>query len=741
MATLHFTCNSMNLKPLITLCSSLLSVLAPSYLLAQQTTLALQRTANVEVLDEENNAFSFPWTGGFNFNQVSACDLNNDNVKDLVIFDRSGNRLILLNFNGTSENPSWQHNIDAEPLFPKCENFLLMRDFNCDGREDIFTYSNSGIKVYKNEGFSGSGPQFSLYTPQLRSSYNSLMVDVYNLPVDIPSIDDIDGDGDLDFLVFNLLGSCVEYHRNMAQEQLGRCDTLVLRFESDNWGRFTESFSTNEVTLNDTCNSFGGGRYDIRHAGSSIASFDADGDGDKELLLGDIAYRTLTKLINGGTPTNAQITDQVGEYPDNSVAVNLAIFPAAYFVDINQDGKRDLIVSPNSASGSENYRCFLYYKNEGAENQPVFNFQNNTLFSAQTLDFGEGSIPHFFDYNADGKKDIIVGNYGYFLPTGDYKTQLALLENTSTAEQIGFKLVNRNYTTAGTLAGIAVNFHPTTGDLDGDGDADLLLGASDGRLYEYENTALPGNPANFVFADPFFEDIDAGTYSAPCIVDLDQDGKQDLLIGTREGTIQFYRNTTNGSSPVMELQTLNFGNISTALPGESNGFCTPFVFRKNGLFYLICGSSSGVIRLFGPVDLTSGATFPQLDSVILGDRLGIRTSIALNDLDDDGNPEAVVGNYSGGLLFYKGIFPTWMASSNDEVEFNIYPNPGTDQITIDYADVLPAMVSVYDVSGRLFFNKPLDATRKVTDMPSAPGVYFIKIQSRNETRCQKWIRK
>jgi hypothetical protein len=127
--------------------------------------------------------------------------------------------------------------------------------------------------------------------------------------------------------------------------------------------------------------------------------------------------------------------------------------------------------------------------------------------------------------------------------------------------------------------------------------------------------------------------------------------------------------------------------------------------------------------------------------VILGDRLGIRTSIALNDLDDDGNPEAVVGNYSGGLLFYKGIFPTWMASSNDEVEFNIYPNPGTDQITIDYADVLPAMVSVYDVSGRLFFNKPLDATRKVTDMPSAPGVYFIKIQSRNETRCQKWIRK
>lgn len=740
MATLHFIRIYMNVKQIQQILVVAISLAPPVFLNAQQTIVALQRSANVEVLNEDNLPFDFPWTGGFNFNQLSTCDLNNDNVKDLVIFDRSGNRLTLLNYTGTPGNPAWQHNIDAEPLFPKCENFLLMRDFNCDGKEDIFTFSNSGMKVYKNEGFAGSGPQFSLYTSQLRSAYNSLLIDVYTLPVDIPSIDDIDGDGDLDFLVFNLLGSCVEYHRNMAQEQLGRCDTLVLRFESDNWGRFTESFSTNEVVLNDTCNSFGGGRYDLRHAGSSIASFDADADGDKELLLGDIAYRTLTKLINGGTATNAQITAQVPEYPDNSDAVNLAIFPAAYFVDIDQDGKRDLIVSPNSVSGSENYRCFLYYRNEGADNQPEFTYQNNTLFSSQTLDFGEGAIPHFFDYNADGKKDLLVGNYGYFLPTGDYKTQLALLENTSTIDQISFKLINRNYTTAGTLAGIAVNFHPTTGDLDGDGDADLLLGASDGRLYEYENTALPGNPANFVFADPFFEDIDAGTYSAPCVVDIDQDGKQDILVGTREGTIRYYRNTTNGSAPVMELQTENFGAISTALPGESNGFCTPFVFRKNGLFYLICGSSSGVLRLYGPIDLTPGSTFPQLDSVFLGDRLGIRSSISLSDLDDDGNPEAVVGNYSGGLFFYQGIFPT-LTASPDDVDFKIYPNPGTDHITVDISDVLPALVSVYDVSGRLLINSPLDATRKISNMPSKPGVYFIKIQTPNETRCQKWIRK
>jgi hypothetical protein len=253
-----------------------LLVLKSSQIEAQQTVLALQRDVSTLVFNEDSLNLQFPWTGGFNTCQVSTCDINNDNVKDLIIFDRSGNRLSLLEFTGSPGNPSWKHNIDAEPWFPACTEFMLMRDFNCDGKEDVFTYSNSGIRVYRNDGFNGNGPQFSLYATQLQSNNNGLMIDVYTLPIDVPSIDDIDGDGDLDLLVFNLLGSCVEYHRNMAQENLNRCDTLVLKFQSDNWGNFTESFSTNEVILNDTCNSFGGGRFDLRHAGSAITSIDTD---------------------------------------------------------------------------------------------------------------------------------------------------------------------------------------------------------------------------------------------------------------------------------------------------------------------------------------------------------------------------------------------------------------------------------------------------------------------------------
>ncbi len=726
------------MKKFLLLVSLLINIFG-NILYSQQTTLALQRNAGIQVFNEDSLLLPYPWTGGFNFCQIGTCDVNNDNQKDLVIFDRSGDRVTLLQFNGTPGNPSWIQNIEAEPNFPDVQHFMLMKDFNCDGREDIFAFFNSGIRVFKNEGFNGTGPQFSLYMEQLKTSVNNNPIDIFTIPVDVPAFEDLDSDGDLDLLVFNILGSCVEYHRNYAQENFNRCDSLVLKLETDNWGRFTESFSTNEVVLNDTCDGFGGGRFgQIRHAGSALTVFDSDGDNDYDLMLGDIAYRTLTKLINGGTSSNALITSQTPNYPDNTTFVNLAIFPAGFYIDVDQDGKRDLVVAPNSETGSENYRSFLYYKNNGADNSPEFNYQSNTLFSSSTLDFGEGAIPYFFDHNLDGKKDLLVGNYGYFLPTGDYKPQVALLENISDETEIRFQLKNRNYATAGNLAGISVNFHPTAGDQDNDGDQDLLLGASDGRMYHFENTALPGNPANMVFITPAFEDIDVGTFATPCLFDVDQNGRIDLLVGNRNGKISYYKNTSTGNSPVLELQTEEFGDVNTALTGEPNGFSTPFMFRKSGVTYLISGSQNGFFELYGNIDNNLDGQFELLDSTFLGNRFGERTSITLADLNDDGNPEAVIGNYAGGITFFNGIFPTLIENQTKE-SFKLYPNPGQNEIYISANSSTNAEVSVLDLSGRLLSTENISLPGKLSRVPNMKGLYLIRIANSETNQTLKWI--
>lgn len=736
MAFLHIL--SFRMKKILLL-AALIITNFNTILYSQQTILALQRSAEIGVWNEDSVRLNYPWTGGFNFCQVGTCDVNNDDQKDLVFFDRSGDRVTLLEFTGTPGNPSWKQNIEAEPNFPDAQHFMLMKDFNCDGLEDIFTFYNSGIRVFKNDGFSGTGPQFSLYKDQLKTEVNNNQIDIFCIPVDVPALEDLDSDGDLDLLVFNILGSCVEYHRNMAQENFNRCDTLVLQLETENWGRFTESFSTNEVLLNDTCESFGGGRFSQeRHAGSALTVFDSDGDNDFDLLLGDIAYRTLTKLINGGTSTNALITSQSPNYPDNTTFVNLSIFPAGFYIDIDQDGKRDLIVAPNSETGSENYRCFLYYLNDGQDNSPVFQYQGNTVFVNESLDFGEGAIPYFFDYNLDGKKDLLVGNYGYFLPSGDYKPQVALLENQSDATEIRFKLKNRNYASAGNLAGISVNFHPTTGDLDNDGDQDLLLGASDGRMYHFENTALPGNPANMAFITPAFEDIDVGTYASPCLFDVDQNGRIDLIVGNRDGKISYYKNTSTGNSPVLELQTDQFGGVNTALPGEPNGFSTPFLFRKSGVTYLMSGSQNGYFELYGNIDNNLTGQFELLDSTFLGNRFGERTSITLTDLNDDGNPEAVIGNYAGGITFFNGIFPT-LIDNPVNASFKLFPNPGENEIYISATHSTKANVTVLDIGGRILSTEITSLPGKLSFVPDMKGLYLIQITSPEINQTLKWI--
>ena len=89
-----------------------------------------------------NNA----WNGGVNSAQFSEIDLNLDGIKDIIIFDRSGNKLSpYLNVNGNFIfSPEYRN------LFPTIASWILLVDYNCDGKQDIFTYQNAGIAVYTN---------------------------------------------------------------------------------------------------------------------------------------------------------------------------------------------------------------------------------------------------------------------------------------------------------------------------------------------------------------------------------------------------------------------------------------------------------------------------------------------------------------------------------------------------------------------------------------------------------------
>jgi hypothetical protein len=142
-------------------------------LIAQQTTLALFRNDSVRVLNQFDSLLASPWTGGYNFCQVGELDINLDGTKDILVFDRSGDRVIPLIYAGNGNEVNYKHDFQAAYKFPHLEHFALSHDFNCDGKEDLFTYNNTGFQIYKNTSNPSAGLQFDLYVNSLESDYGS----------------------------------------------------------------------------------------------------------------------------------------------------------------------------------------------------------------------------------------------------------------------------------------------------------------------------------------------------------------------------------------------------------------------------------------------------------------------------------------------------------------------------------------------------------------------------------------
>jgi hypothetical protein len=697
------------------------------------------------------------WAGGLNFVQVSDVDLNGDGLKDLFLFDRSGNTVTtLMNTGGQGTNAYRLERPDnASATYSGLHDWALFRDYDCDGKADLFTQGQAGFGVYRNTSV-GDTPSFELITSRVNSRYVSpsgtgTLANLYVSQVDLPAIDDIDGDGDLDVLTFSLLGSYMEYHKNLSMELYGTCDSLVFELRNKCWGYFAENFNNNSVTLDTPCDfnvpnpELGeqGDRPEATedteraHAGSTILSLDLNGDGVKEVLIGDISYNNLVGLYNGGSIEEAYMIQEDTLFPSYDNSVDLALFPAGYYVDVDQDGKRDLLVGGNATSLSENKRSLWYYTNTGTDSSPVFEHQQEDLFQERMIDVGEGAFPVFFDHDRDGLMDLIVANHGYFAAGGVYTGKLALFRNTGTMDEPSFELITDDYMGLST-SGIGISMYPAFGDVDGDGDLDMYIGDLQGRIHAYRNTGGPGT-AQFELLQPNVtnssgEPLDVGQFATPVFEDLDGDGLLDLLIGERNGNLNHYRNTGSASLPVWSLVNENVGGVSTVEWWNVTGYSVPSVFRNaSGERELLLGSESGWLYHYGAIDNNLNGTWTLLDSTFLNVRDGIRTGVALHDLTGDGELELIIGNYRGGLSFW-GSEPilAGIGEMNTASGLRLAPNPaaGTVEVTLVQEMIGNWQLDVVNGQGQVVMSRSGSGQRLVVDVEGlANGVYTLRVSS------------
>ena len=265
------------------------------------------RDTTISVM-ENANGFKHAWVGGINAMQPSEIDLNLDGINDLILFDRTGNKLTpFLDINGEYIFAPEYRSAFSNHL----HDWVIFADYNCDGKQDILTYSSGGIAVLKNT--STTSLSFNMVTSLLLSDYGTTNINLYVSAVDIPAISDIDNDGDLDILTFSIIGGFVEYHRNMAMELTGSCDTLAFQYEKACWGNFFEGLNSYLINCTacspDSCSpAYTATTYSKqKHSGSTLLAIDVDDDTDKDLILGDISYNNLNLLINGGDSTHANM--------------------------------------------------------------------------------------------------------------------------------------------------------------------------------------------------------------------------------------------------------------------------------------------------------------------------------------------------------------------------------------------------------------------------------------------------
>ena len=692
--------------------------------------ISVNRDTSVDVY-ESNNKYKSPWVGGMNSVQFNEIDLNLDGVNDLITFDRSGNKLntFIKKNNEYIFAPKFRKN------FPKIKDWCLTADYNCDGKLDLFTYSTGGIAVYLN--VSSTDLEFSLETSLLLSNYGSSNLNIFVSPVDIPAITDVDYDGDLDILTFSILGGFIEYHRNLSIEQNGNCDSLIFNFEDACWGDCYEGL--NSYVLNCTncqCAPLTNQNFKQPHSGSTILAIDIDNDNDKDLILGDILYNNLNLLINGGSNQNALVTSVDSIFPKNYLStsqVDLPMFPAAFYIDVNNDNIKDLIVSPNSTtlSGTENKQSSWLYINSGTNTQLDLSLSTKDFLQSEMIDLGDGSYPSFFDYNLDGLMDLVVGNYGYHNTGNDPTSSLALFENIGTNTNPSFNLVDRNWQNISSinlninLVKPALNLYPCFGDLDGDNDKDMIIGDADGKLHFFEND---GNvPANFSLSSPNFFQIDIGSFATPFIYDVNKDGLNDLIVGEQIGTINYFPNRGTINNAIFDTIIENFGNVDIQDSVISTGYSSPKIIDINNERYLVSGSFSGNLYAFEINSIDS--SFAPIDIGLNNLWDGSITAVDFTDLNNDFKLDVIVGNKSGGLTYYNS--DSLLTNTNNLLnnELILYPNPTKNNITI--VSNLSGNVELYNTHGILILKKTKSSDKlRISLKNISNGIYYLKFNNK-----------
>ena len=658
-----------------------------------------------------SNGFSL----GINSAQIQTIDLTGDGKEEWVVWDINSRQLQVFEKKGEQ----FLIRPELSYFFPtEVSGFLILADFDRDGKKDLFTSTALGVKAYRN---TSSGSQISWTIAQ-----NFLRLEgANNIPannLDTPLLQDLDGDGDLDLLLFNFaVGDYLEYYRNTSIERKGSPDIDGFAFPIRHWGGF-EFCGCEQISFGLTCD----GRTlatpaspldqaRVQHAGGhSLLYRDFTGDGIPDLLMGREECTTLYFLPNEGTSSNPKFASFSKELPGFG---SLPEFPRFH---VGQYLEESLIVSLNTNETAAPFGVDFA--------QSIVRLEKGTgkmlpILQNQVLDLGENTRPFFSGTSfsgellvtANGKKGTKVLGQAYRMRyTG---TQLELVEE----DYLGLSELN--------LLDLTL--------------LDYTSASKEKHLWVLgTRTSSTGVPAPVLLKR---EGVNWGEFALKGLSLRTGDqltlyghqGKDQLLVAAQNGSLTQYEvDLTTRSVQLVASNFLGFQDN----PGSRNLNVTirsgesPVLYSvdQTGRIYRIRDFLNAPVR---------EEVLVRIQNQDLPLRLGRSNWLAVVKSSLGEEDDLILGTRGGGLIYLSAASTD--GDSAGEFSVTAFPNPSSGSFQI--VSSVPATGRLVSALGQVLLSEILLPARRavLVDIPNlAPGMYFLQLQTEDkQTVVQKiWVR-
>ncbi|MEQ9168487.1 MAG: FG-GAP-like repeat-containing protein [Fulvivirga sp.] len=604
--------------------------------------------------------------------QLAIADLDNDGDLDVIVGRNYGDIRFLENV-GSASNPKFVNRIGVDNpfngIYVSYYASPALADLDGDGDLDFVLGTNLNDLAF----FENTDPTTDHSNPQFAPQSDpphpvDNLVNKYGNYMR-PSIVDIDNDGDVDIFV--------------GQNYEGSAYPIVTFWLNDGTNIFTQQIGTGANPLFDVLEPVKGGM-----SRAYPTFIDIDGDNDQDAIMGD-ASGNIRFFRNDGNVTSPDFTTEVtgASNPFNTISTSYNASPE--FADLDNDGDFDMIF------GSGPYERLRFFENIGTSSSPVFEEKlgfENPLYGTNLGDFD--IAPTTVDLDGDGFLDIVIG--------GKYSESLFLFHNNQDGtfdEQVGPSdnpfdgLLN-----TGDVNTDYQRIDPDFADIDNDGDFDLIAAArlrtntpysNNGQILFFRNSGSANNPVFAQEATPISITPDYNQLGLT-IGDFDNDSDFDVLLGGYDvnaggSNFLFFNNIGDVSSP-------NFTEIATNLPPVNSldvgdNYLKPqFVdLDHDGDLDVVSGAHtdylSGQLVFFRNIN-GNLIQQPSFANPFDGFDVGDDSHPAFIDIDNDGDLDVLVGSYLGRI--------TLVENQNEAPTINMASGPltfeeGDPPISIDAA--------------------------------------------------------